>query len=180
MPDKALEERRRALERAFFRDESRTPSAAERQALEDASGIHEPAILEKLASLGIRAETLAALTLIPLVEIAWADGRMEDREREAVLAGAESTGVAKGSPSHGLLRIWLEDRPAPALHHAWREFIAALCTELTPTERRRLRQRIVEGTRRVAEAAGGFLGIGEKISPDEERVLTGLGRAFGD
>ncbi len=186
MTKSTLEEKGRALEDAFFREEGdpfreqlhvRELEAAAQEALADASGVTDAAVLARLASLGIRAETLAALTLIPLVEVAWADGRMEDEERRAVLSGAESTGIAADSPSHGLLRIWLEDRPAPDLIDAWRDYIQAICAELPTESRAHLRDRIVGRAHAVAAAAGGFLGVGS-VSREEEAALAELEKAF--
>jgi hypothetical protein len=179
-----LDARGRALEHAFYRSdpdpwrELRASEAAAVDAIAEASGLADRALLARLAGLGIRAETLPALTLLPLVEVAWADGKLSGPERDAVLAGAESTGIGAESPSHGLLRLWLEDRPPPDLTSLWREFIAAVCRELSADERRRLGSNIVGRARRVAEAAGGILGLGDPVSPEEEAVLADLERAF--
>ncbi len=182
-----LRARGKALEEAFFRKEQerlhdlqqlRNEEASATRALAEASGIEDETILGRLASLGVRAETLAALTLIPLVEVAWADDKMEGREREAVLAGAESSGIAAGSPSHGLLQLWLDDRPAPDLSSAWRDFMAALCAQLSAEERLRLRDNLVGRARQVAEAAGGFLGLTDPVSAVERKVLDDLAGHF--
>ena len=103
---------------------------------------------------------------------------MEDAERQAVLRGAESTGLAPESPSHGLLRLWIEDRPAPDLMRLWSEYIRALCEELTGEQRERLAQRIVGRAKEVAEAAGGFLGLGSKISRVEQQMLAKMEQVF--
>ena len=188
MADTRLQEQQQALEDAFYRDDTETyrqqlePRKAEDDAFEDlaaASGISDEAVLRRLAGLGIRADTLAALTLIPLIEVAWADGKMDAREREAILFGAESTGISKESPSHSLLRIWIEDPPAPALVDAWSEFISALCREFSEEQRGRLQRNLLGRARAVAEAAGGFLGLGSKVSKEEKAVLESLARAFG-
>jgi hypothetical protein len=187
MADTGLQDRQQALEDAFYRENTETYRVrfelrkAEENALEDlatASGISDEAVLRRLAGLGIRADTLAALTLIPLIEVAWADGKMDAKEREAVLSGAESTGIARESPSYGLLRIWIEDPPAPALVDAWTEFISALCREFSEEQRGRLQRNILSRARKVAEAAGGFLGLGSKVSKEESAVLESLERAF--
>lgn len=181
-----LDESRQSLERAFFPDEAaelrerlrlREAELAAVPALREASGIADDTLLRRLAGLGIRVETLAALTMIPIVEVAWADGTMDAREREAILAGAESVGIEPESPSHGLLRIWTEDRPAPDLAAAWRDYVAALGAELDLAERGRLRERLLGRARGVARAAGGFLGLGA-VSAEEQRVLEQLERAF--
>ncbi len=187
MADRSLEDRQHALEDAFYRENTETFRVQleirreEENALEDlasASGIDDESVLRKLSGLGIRADTLAALTLIPLIDVAWADGKMDDKEREAILSGADSTCIPEQSPSYGLLRIWIEDQPAPDLVDAWSEFIGALCREFSDEQVERLRSNILGRARDVAEAAGGFLGLGPKVSKEEEEALQRLARAF--
>lgn len=146
--------------------------------LAEAAGIDDRELVDQLLGLGIRVETLAALTLVPLIEVAWADGRMERKERAAVLEGAVQTGLDRQSPSYKLLDIWTRDRPAPALLEAWRGFVAAVSGELSDGERARFGERILARAQAVAAAAGGILGVGSKISPEELEVLTELKRAF--
>jgi hypothetical protein len=187
MADRSLQDRQHALEDAFYREETETyrtqlePDREEKSAVEDlaaASDISDEAVLRRLAGLGIRVDTLAALTLIPLIEVAWADGKMDAKEREAILCGAESTGISRESPSHALLRIWIEDQPAPDLVEAWSDFIGALCREFSDEQAERLQCNILGRARDVAEAAGGFLGLGLKVSQEEEAALESLSRAF--
>jgi hypothetical protein len=189
MPNPGMQERGRALEEAFFKKQheeqlgklrKEQERAEAREALAAASGISDdPDLLDRLVTLGIHAETLAALTLIPLVEVAWADGKMEARERDAILRGAESSGIQPGSPSYGLLEIWTHDRPAPELLDTWKTYIGALVEELSADQKWHLEEKIIGRARAVAEAAGGFLGLGSKISVEEEAMLAELERAFG-
>jgi hypothetical protein len=186
MPESSFLEYTEAMVAVFYREGTEPhreqlalarEEAAALDALREASCIEDEALLARLAALGIRAETLAALTLIPLIEVAWADGVMENKEREAVLAAAESSGIAAGSPSHGLLRIWTEERPPPDLVLAWRDFIRALGPQLNAEQREKLGENVVGRARSVAEAAGGFLGIGS-ISKPERDALDALSEAF--
>lgn len=189
MPTPGMQERGKSLEEAFFKKQHaeqleklrrKQAQAEAREALAAASGISDDTeLLDRLAALGIRAETLAALTLIPLVEVAWADGKMDANERNAILRGAESSGIEPGSPSHVLLEIWTRDRPAPELMASWKGYIGALAGELSADQRWHLEEKIVGRARSVAESAGGFLGLGRKVSAEEERVLGELERAFG-
>jgi predicted RND superfamily exporter protein/CRP-like cAMP-binding protein len=179
-----LETRGRALEDAFFlreaevfRSELRRRSDTGAAGPVDAAGA-DGALVERLAGLGIGAETLTALTLIPLVEVAWADGHMDDRERDAILAGAEACGIAPESPGFGLLRLWLDHPPDPSLLDLWRSYIEAVCDALSVEARMRLRDAIVGRAREVGASAGGVMGIGA-ISRAEERVLGQLEQAFG-
>ena len=137
----------------------------------------DPSLTETLAGLGIRTETLAALTLIPLVKVAWADEHLDEEERRAVLRGAESVGIAQDSPGHALLRAWLEEQPDPRIFEAWRDFVAALCARLSIEGQLELREDLLGRAREVAEAAGGFLGV-RSISRREETVLRELESVF--
>ena len=77
-----------------------------------------------------------------------------------------------------LLENWLSHRPDGRLLEVWREFIAGLCAEMTATERDALKHQVMGRARNVAEAAGGFLGLGSKISPEEDVILEKLSKAF--
>jgi hypothetical protein len=156
----------------------RLQEVAAREDLCAATGITDNTILDRLTGLGIRPDTLAALTLFPLIQVAWADGVMEPREREAVLGGAVSSGIQRGGPSFELLRIWMDDRPPGEMASAWSALIAGLRQSLEPDEVDHLRTNLLDRARAVAMAAGDLLGDGSKISPEEEVALRELETAF--
>jgi hypothetical protein len=187
MPADALEKFARAIEAAFYKEDVvsfRAALAAEEAeaagALGRATGIDDPDLLARLAELGIRPETLAALTLIPMIEIAWADGVMDAKERAAVLNGAATCGITPESASYRLLEIWTMERPAPEISAIWREFIAAIAKSLDTREREALRAKIVGRARAVAKAAGGLLDARPSVSAEERSALFALDAAFGD
>ena len=185
-----LRDREKALENQYFAKEEQRllekireqrAHLAEKQALADATGLTDDVLLQKLVDLGIETSTWAALLLVPLVEVAWADagsGGLDDREVLAVLAAAEAQGARKGEPGHELIERWLEKRPDPGLLEAWGEYIVTLCADLTPTERRALRDEILGRVLKVAEAAGGLLGTFGKVSSEEKRMIAELEKAF--
>jgi hypothetical protein len=186
MSDKILDDRRRALEEAFFAKHNealqrRLQEAGEReakqQALAMATGISDPAALDRLAALDVGVEALAALSLVPLVAVAWADGTMGQRERAAVLSAA-AAGLDDKGPSYELLEQWLAQPPPPALLTAWEAYIGAILGTLDDTGRRALKSELLDRARAIAESAGGFLGMGRKVSPAEEAVLKRLERAL--
>lgn len=186
MPEDALEQFARAIEAAFykkdvvsFRDALAAEEAEAAGALGRATGIDDPDLLARLAELGIRAETLAALTLIPLIETAWADGIMDAKERAAVLHGAATSGIAPDSASYRLLEIWTMERPAPEISAIWHEFIAAIAESLDERERAALRAKIIGRAWAVANAAGGFLDAAPSVSAEESAALAVLDSAFG-
>src|SRR5262245_66141994 len=79
--------------------------------LRKASGMSDDAVLDKLVALGLKANTIAALSLVPLIAVAWADGTIQDNERSAILQGAHGKGLEQGSDGHELLQTWLSKQP---------------------------------------------------------------------
>ena len=185
--DEFLGDRRRALEEEFFKRESeklrqqlhaKLASQASREGLAKASGISHPEVLDHLAKLGLDAETVVALGLVPLIDVAWADGKMDEKERLAVLSAARAKGIDDASPAGLLLAGWLSAPPPTKLREVWIAYVRALCQKLDPAERAELRDDLLCRARAVAEAAGGFLGLGSKVSPREQQELARLEAAF--
>src|SRR5512137_2186651 len=119
MTDRLLEEKRKALEEAFFpkavyRSIEKIRLARDREAqiaeMTKASGASDRTLLEHILDLGIDTKTFWALTLTPLVAVAWADGSVSPKEREAILRAAEGRGVTSDSPIHLLLEKWMDQR----------------------------------------------------------------------
>lgn len=170
----------KALEDAFFARENaklleqmraRTALTQRREALRAAMGTVDDATLDRLLELGVSAETVLALTLVPLVRVAWADGDLDARERAAVARAADERGLTQGTPGHTLVSSWLSTRPDDTLLQVWKEYMAAIWPQLAELERKELRDYIVGLARSVAEQAGGFLGLGFKVSAAEAAVL---------
>lgn len=187
MSDEFLGDRKKALEGSFFAKENERllgklreerAKLAAREALAEASNIRDEMLLGRLVELEIGADTWTALSLIPLIEVAWADGRLEGKERKAILESAASTGVRPGKASYELLESWLESRPPAELLEVWGEYVVGIANRLDEDGKRVLREEILGSARRVAEAAGGILGIGRKISAEEQAVIDRLEHAF--
>jgi hypothetical protein len=182
----SLEERGRALENQFYDKQDQEKIAAmkskldaqqSKEELRKASGMTDDAVLDRLVALGLKANTIAALSLVPLIEVAWADGEIQSNERTAILQGAHGKGLEQGTDGYELLESWLKKRPAPALVEAWEGYIKALASQLNDEQNRLLKNQIVGFAKMVAASAGGFLGIG-KVSASEEKVLSRIESAF--
>lgn len=175
--------RKKALKDQLFKeiDQKRVAQIREKrrherqkEGLAAASGITSETVLERLVELHIDSESLAALSLVPLVLVAWADHQMDEREKAAVIKAAEAAGVDKESIGHLLLEEWLVNRPSSELVSVWKEYTGAIFPNLNEEDRALLRQDVIERTREVAKATGGFLGLGNKISQEEEAVLADI------
>ncbi len=148
-----------------------------KEALAAASGIVDDLVLEKLVALEIRPETITSISLVPLIEIAWADGTVDQKEKEAILSAIGKFGWTKDSVNYELLNQWLTKKPAAALLTAWKHYVEALCHKMADEEVANLKKEIMEHVTVVAEAAGGFLGFG-KISAEERSMITQLENTF--
>ncbi len=153
-------------------------AASRRQAMSAASGIADDAVLDRLMGLGVSSETVAALSMVPLVAVAWADGSLDEREQTAILSGAADAGVDRNGPSYELLGQWLRHPPPPELLDAWTAYVGAVVGMLDHAARRTLRDDLLNRARLVAEAAGGFLGVGRKVSLAEDAALERLEAAL--
>lgn len=180
-----LRDRGKSLEDEFFHRQNQRLierlgelKAAEstRDALARASGVTAPAVLDELIKLGIRAETVAALAIVPLIEVAWADGTLDARERRAVV---DAAAVAADSTAAALIEAWLDRRPGPQLFTAWTHLVQAMCEQLGPAGAEQLKTSLLERAGAIAAASGGRFGIGSKVSSSEAGALARLEAAFG-
>ena len=180
------EKRRQTLEDMFFYEQDRRileqreklqQMQQTKASLARVSGIDDDALLEKLIGLNIRPETLATLIGIPLIEVAWADGEMDEKERKKLFEYAEKAGLRQKGLDPKVMTAWLKQKPDPALLTAWTHYIQTLCKELSADEREALRNEVMADARSIAESAGGILGLG-KISAEEKAMLKTLEEAF--
>ena len=179
----------KALEEAFFAEENarlliqlrkKTALEERRAALREVVQIQDEDFLDHLMELGIGPETALALSLVPLMVVAWADGKLDEPERLAVLKAAEQRGVAPGSPGRELLENWLSRAPDPKLFEAWQRYIASIWGSFTQQQRHEMRVNLMDWMTGVAESAGGFLGLTSKISASERAVLDEVEALLSD
>src|SRR5262245_48837513 len=119
-----FEERRKTLEEAFFKERDQQlikklrgelESFEERNKIAHVSGIIDEHVLSDLVKAGVRAESVLAMRLVPMVEVAWCDGVVPPEERAAVLNAAASIDIHPGSATYEVLEKWLHERPDPLI-----------------------------------------------------------------
>ncbi len=185
MPN-SLSTRRQALEDSFFKKEEarqishlRETLAAKknREELASVCGIEDAVVLDTLTRLEVGAHDVSALALVPLVQVAWADGSVDEKERAAILKAAKAQGVTHACHSHELLEAWLSSAPNDDLFTAWAGYVEALHDHVSESEMTALKESILGLAHDVASAAGGYLGMGT-VSSTEKTVLNAIGAAF--
>jgi hypothetical protein len=149
-----------------------------RAQLAQVSGIHDEEVLDRLVELEITPEELAAMEVVPLVFVAWVDRQVQAAEREVIIAAAQAAGIQPQDGRYPLLEHWLKKRPGKEMIEAWKHYIKGLCQRLESGEIERLKGDVMARARSVAQAAGGLLGLGNKVSAAERAALDELEQAF--
>jgi hypothetical protein len=181
-----FKERERSLEEGYFRQHEaklieKLRERAKVDEIVEALAVKlqtdDPALLRRIMALGVTLDTGAAFLLAPLVQVAWAEGAVTDREREKVLRIAAERGIQTSSPAYTQLQEWLRTRPVDALFDTAIETIKTGLSVLTPAERADRVKRIVDACREVASASGGLgrlLGLDTGVSSEEESILDAM------
>lgn len=181
-----FKQRQQGMEDAFFKDRDRQllekmrsqlSTMEEKKKLGHVTGIVEEHVLASLVEAGVNAETFAAVSLIPLVELAWCDGNVAAEERDAVLNAASGQGVRSDSASYELLSSWLNERPDPKIIAAWKEYVSELARIMPPESLAPLKKNMLDRLNKVASSAGGFLGL-STISKHEQEKINEIARAW--
>jgi hypothetical protein len=176
----AFKERGRALEEDYFRRKEqeliakmREKAAAEaaRQALGERTGVADPQLLADLQELGYTADTITLLHLVPLVQMAWAEGHVSMRERDLIIEAARARGIESGSPADQQLARWLATRPSEDLFTTTLRAIGAMLQSRPEAEREASEKDLVSYLTSIASASGGVLGWGA-VSDEERAVLA--------
>ena len=184
MPHDSFRDRERAEEAAYFgrqdallieKIRSRAKLSEIAHAMGDKLRVDDPALLDRIAKLGVTRDTAAAFLLAPLVEIAWADGHVSEAERDVIVKMATSRGVAADSPDMAQLLQWLKEQPSHDLFAAALDTLKLGLSILPLEEARQRAAAMVDTCRSVAQAAGGLerlLSLRSAITPHERSVLA--------
>jgi hypothetical protein len=176
MTDDPLSGRKRAQEEDYFQKKDRELIEKARQRakvqqqlreLGEQVGVTDPEVSRELADLGFTPETVKLLPLMPVLEVAWAEGGVTDAERKMVVDLARTRGIEAGSPADGQLAEWLDRQPEESVFRRANRLISALFAEasfkITPDD-------IIKSSEAIAEASGGLFGI-RRVSSEERATL---------
>ena len=182
MTDKDIfAERGRSLEEEYFRrkdreliEKMRTAAVAdaERSEMGKRTGLTDPELLKELEGLGFTPDTVILLPLVPIVQVAWAEGGVSDAERHLIVKAARARGISEDSAADRQLADWLDRRPADHVFvHATRLIRAMLDV---PGQAGFTADDLVKQAESIAAASGGMLGIIGRVSAEEREILKTL------
>ena len=178
----ALERRSKSLEESFFIAENQKLSDAlhrknEKRKFKKSLGLKSDTLVDLFWELEIKPDTFTAVQMIPLVLVSWADGSMDDREREAVLAVAMDNKLYQDSKGWVQLKHWLNNKPDPKIFELWHEWIQEITQNMSEEDKRALERELVHNASEIAEAAGGILGVGS-FADSEKQMINKLRQSF--
>lgn len=179
MSDKLLDPLRHAHEEEYFQRHNqalvkklREKMAAEAAVhdIEEVSHVHDPELLNQLAQLGVTRETVPVLHLMPVLEVAWADGEIQEEERVMLLAAADESKLQ--GKARAAFEAMLDNRPSQAYFDAALSFIRAVLEAMPADKAETARQNITNLSESIAYAAGGWFGIFAKVDASEKSALA--------
>jgi len=134
------------------------------------AGLDDPELISELQALGFTTDTVTLLPLVPLVQMAWAEGGVSDAERQLIVQLARSRGIDAGSAADRQLSAWLASRPDQQVFARATRLIRAMLA--TPTAQAGLTaDDLVKYCESIAAASGGILGM-KKVSAEERALLS--------
>lgn len=154
----------------------RAASQERRLRLAEASQIYEPAILEALEKLGYDHTTVTLLFLVPLVQVAWAEGSVSQAERDHIIAIASLRGVRAGTPAYEQLIAWLDWQPPEEFFEGTLSAIEAVLSSLHPTERQSYKKALLLCCRDAAAVPCRLFGWMSRVCAAKRKVIEELGK----
>lgn len=177
---------KRDLEEEYFRKQDREliermrkAAAAEesRRALGAQSGIQDPALLREIEQLGFTPETVSLLPLIPILQVAWAEGGVSLEERKLILDVARGRGIVADSAADRQLAEWLARKPSQEVFTRAGRLISAMLAAHSTEAGALTADDLVKYAESIAAASGGMFGL-NKISKEERAAIAQIASAL--
>jgi len=151
--------------------------AKAKRALEQQTGIHDPAMLQDLRALGFTPDTIVLLPFVPMLQDAWANAGISDAERSMITNLARTRGITAGSAADQQLTEWLEHRPSEETFRKADRLIRAVIDSPGGGALHLSADELIALCDRIAHASGGIFGIG-RVSHEERDALAEIAAAI--
>jgi hypothetical protein len=159
-------------------EKMRRASAAEKASRElaERTGLTDPELIREIQALGFTTDTVVLLPLVPLIEIAWAEGGVSDAERSAIVQLARSRGIVAADAADQRLSEWLSSRPDAEVFSRATRLIRAMLAS-TSTLAGFSADDLVAYCESIAAASGGVFGM-RRISAEERALISKIASAL--
>ncbi len=146
--------------------------------LREVLGLRDVGLAYHFLSQGLDARKAPAIELAPLALVAWASGNVTDAESAATIKAIHDTELFEFPAAWPVIQNWLDIRPNPELWNLWVDYTYYRLGQMTRSQRKALRRRLLGQARTVARASGGWMGIGS-ICREEQVIIDQIDRVFG-
>lgn len=137
-------------------------------------------LIDSLHYLGIDERNCRVIALLPLVQVAWADGHLQAPERTAILRIAKQ-GAYADAESERVLNAWLANMPSEAYFARGHSVIVELAKRsggLDSGVTGETIGAILGYCEVVASAAGGFFGLIFAVDASERKAMADIALAL--
>ena len=143
----------------------------------DMSPMTDEELLKALGRLGVDRDSLRALPLLPLVQVAWADGRVQQAERGLIHEVATKYGLSP--EGMGLLKRWLDVRPSEKSFLLARRVLLALwARDREHGEAPENLDGVIRMCMCVARVAGGLFGLAFTLDRREVELIGEISQSL--
>lgn len=146
---------------------------AKRQSVAGVLSIDDASLAARIRALGFDGDTARVFDLLPLIHVAWADGRIQAAERTQIVELLQLRGIEPNDEAWIFVEALLEQKPSD-------EYIRLTLSLLRDVLKHsgRTSSSVVELCANVATAAGGFLGLRSAVSEEERLAIDSIARAL--
>lgn len=146
---------------------------SKRISLAGALQIDDENLLQRIRALGFDGDTGRIFDILPLIHIAWADGRVQPAEQRMILDILTHRGIQPTDEAWLFVAALLEQPPA----QEYMELILRLLRDVLQYNGQNP-DTIVDLCLQVASAAGGFLRLTSPVSDDERKALENVAQTL--
>ncbi|RCS50563.1 hypothetical protein DTL42_10660 [Bremerella cremea] len=147
--------------------------------LSKATAISDKVLIQKLVDMGVTSRNMAALTMYPMISVAYADGVLNIEERDLIMKMAHEWNMKPGDPGFEVMNHWLTQGPTAEGLEVWKKYITAVMSQMSPEQIADLKQSIMSRATAVATAVGDVLGrFGNRTTKSEDARLKEIEAVF--
>ncbi len=144
-----------------------------------ALNLPDPKLAERMLMLGFDAETASVLYLLPLIQVAWANGSVSRAERAQIMRILRLREIPEGSRAWQMCETLLDSRPTDAFLHHSRQLLQAVLKSKGRAVETQVERELIVLCLDVAEVSSGIFGFGGRVSRAEEDAIREIAAGFG-
>lgn len=142
------------------------------EALAETADVKDDEVLAELAAVGVTADTVRLMHLVPLFQVAWADGAVQAAEEALLRKEAARCGILPGTEIGDAFEALLKEAPSQDLCDAALTYIKALIANLPADQAESAKGDLTKMAHSVARASGGLFGMFFTVEEEEKGALT--------